>query len=625
MFESQGASQEYWWKVKANIHAPLSSMVSYLQATNRGLREDARFYMELTSNFNVGSNGCDTNGMRRASGSKMRHNLCQASVDTGASLILMQRTVPIWTTVDDFKLARVAERRTRAIQGQFHKLDVFDLAVDIGIDALQTGTGFALGYVDRGPDGKSKPKPVIERVLPNEILVDSVDGQYRAPRSIYRIKLIAREQLMALYPAKAAQLRTAGGPTERDYIDFFIRRDNKADFVRVYEAWHLPSWNSMKDGRHVIATDNVDLRDEVYTADVFPLVAYRYAQRRMGYFGQGLVERACPAQIRLSELQQAKRDMQRLCSNPYMMIEQNSGVQFTDMTNMPGQMVKYQRTMPQLVVFEGTPGDLSQEEAQIKQELWEQEGFSQMMQQGEVNKGLASGRAVRAADDVASRRHVQPIRLFESLYLDFTKLLETLNDQCAEIDPNYTVIARYRAGGKSWVKEDRWLDLALPETASCNVFPISALPSTPAGMWSALEEMTVAGMVGKNMAMDLMQAPDIQAFDTMVNSNLDLTRHQIDHMLDGIPELPIPQQFFQDPAESPLLVTQALLVAYRMAAPPEIIELFETYLAHARMLVEGDQTQALTQAPAALNQAAMNAATVAAQTPQAMPAMPVAA
>jgi len=618
--------QDRWWAdKKRDRHAPLFAMVDHLETQNLAHRDDVRFHMELASNFNVAGRGHDAAGARHRAGNKMRYNLTRSAVDTGASLILSSRTVPIAMTVDgDYQLARTAERWTRAIQGQMYSLRVFEHAADIGMDGLETGSGVCIGYVEL--DEKDKPHPTIDRCLPNELMVDQVDGLYRAPRSLYRQRLMARDAAMALWPKFEVQLRTAGGPSPRQFIDMFIRQDNKADFVRVVEAWHLPSGPGKKDGRHTIAVDNATLRDEVYTADTFPIVVYRYAERRMGFWGQGLVERVTPAQIRLSELQQAKRNMQQLCSNPYMMCEENSGVQFEDMTNSPGQMVKYRGAMPQLVVFEGTPADLSAEEAQIKQEVWEQEGFASSIQSGDVNKGLSSARAVRAADDVASRRHVMPIRLVEQMYLDFVKLIEQLNDQCAEIDKNYTVIGRYRSGGKSWIKADKWTDIKMPATdVSVNVFPISALPTTPQGQWSALEEMTQAGMVGKNMAADLMQSPDLDAFTAMATSNIDLTRYQIDQMLDGVPTLPIPQQFWQDPAESPQLATQAMLIAYRMQAPMEIIELFENYLAHAKMLIEGPQQQApaTNVAAAALDPAAQAAAALSAQ--QGAAPMPMAA
>lgn len=612
---------ECWWDAERSgrpRHQDIMPHVNYLEQQNRGLREDAVFHMMLVSNFSPTGNGEDGNYWRwRAGGQRMRCNLTASACDTAAGLILQGRTVPFWLTNDgDFQLSRVAEQRSRAIQGQFHKLGVFDLCADVGVDALQTGTGHLLGYVER--DERGRPQPKLERILPNEILVDAVDGQYRDPRSIYRQKLISREQLMALYPKHREKLKDAGGPTPANYVDLFIRRDNRADFVRVVEAWHLPSGKGKNDGRHTICTDNCDLVDEPYNKPRFPIRTYRYVERRVGYWGQGLVERVTPAQVRLSELQQAKRDMQRLCSNAYWVTHRNANVTWEDLTNLPGQQLEWDgQVPPAMVVFEGTPGDLSMEEAQIKQEVWEQEGFAGSITQGEVNKGLSSARAVRAADDVASRRHVMPTRLYENLYLEVTQLIEDLNDECAEIDPNYSVTARYRSGRKVWLKNTKWTELKLPEgAAQINVFPISALPTTPMGMWSALEEMIQAGMVGRNMAMDLQQLPDVSQYEQLENSSLDFTRWQIDMILDGTPDvLPVP---FQDIALAKTLATQCRLMALRSGAPEEIDELFEIYLAHCKNLEEL-ANPAPVAAPIAMNPAAQAAAAMNAQAAPAAP------
>lgn len=620
-----------WWDERNGFgrprHADVFAHVNYLETQNRGVREDAIFHMQLASNFCPTGNSEDAGYWRwRAGGQKMRCNLTQSACDTAAGLILQGRTVPMWITTDgDFALSRIAEQRTRAIQGQFHQLNVFELCADIGVDALQTGTGHLLGYVECDYENgrKVRPRVKLERILPNELLVDAVDGQYRDPRSIYRQKLISREQLMQLYPKFTEKLKSAGGPSAANYVDLFIRRDNRADFVRVVEAWHLPSGKRAGDGRHTICTDNCDLLDEPYTKQRFPIRAYRYVERRVGYWGQGLVERVTPAQVRLSELQQAKRDMQRLCSNAYWLLPENANVSWDDLTNLPGQTLTYRGPQPpQMVVFEGTPADLSQEEAQIKAEVWEQEGFAGSITQGEVNKGLSSARAVRAADDVASRRHVMPTRLYEQLYLGITELLEDLNDECAEIDPQYTVTARYRSGKKVWLKATPWRDLRLPEgAAQCNVFPISALPTTPMGLWSSLEELTQAGMVGKSMALDLMQMPDVSQFETLENSSLDYTRWQIDRMLDGEPDV-LPESF-QDLDLAIQMVTESRLVALRSGMPEEIDMLFEMYLAHAHNLMSSAQPTPEA-APVALNPSAA-AAVAAQQAPAPAGPMPMAA
>lgn len=609
-----------WWASKPKLaYLAVMTTVNYLERQNRGQREDTRFNMELASNFNIAGNGCENRAwFGRAAGGKMRRNLGQSMCDIAGSLILQNRTVPMAVTSDsDYALARQAERWTRAIQGQFYSLGVFELAPDVGRDALETGTGHILGYVEMYPTKNGmKPRPVIERVLPNEILVDAVDGQYRNPRSMYRIKLIAREQLIALYPKEAAKLRFSGGPTPHNYVDFSISQNNKADFVRVVECWHLPTIEGKDDGRHTICTDNVDLVDEKYGDMKFPIRTYRYVVRRVGYWGQGLIERVTPCQIRLSEIQQAKRDMQVLCSNTFWMRHENCDWSWDEMSNLPGQEIVWSgQTPPQMVTFEGTPGDLSQEEQQIIAEAMDQEGFSGNLATGDVNKGLSSARAVRAADDVASRRHVMPTRLYEQLYMDFADLIAELNDQCAEIDPTYTVTGRYRSGAKSWIKEDRWSELKLPEgKVQVTVFPISALPTTPMGLWSTLEEMTQAGMVSKDMAMELQGMPDMPRFMDGETSSIDLAGWQIDRLFDGKPELPIPQQDLQT---SLRMVNQALLIAYRMEAPQEVLDAFDQYMAYGKFLLEGGAEPIAPMAPAALDP---NAAAAAQLAPPMMPA-----
>jgi hypothetical protein len=612
-----------WWCSKPrNAYLTVCGIVNYLERQNRGQREDTRFFMELASNFNIAGNGCENSGwFGRAAGGKMRRNLCQSLCDVASSLILQNRTVPMAVTSDgDYALARLAERWTRAIQGQFYNLKVFDIAPDVGRDALETGTGFVLGYVEM--DEKGKPRPVIERVLPNEILVDAVDGQYREPRSLYRIKLVARETLIAAWPKFAAKLRTSGGPTPHNFVDFSISKTNKADFVRVIEAWHLPTMPGKADGRHVICTDNVDLVDEPYAKEKFPIRAYRYVVRRVGFWGQGLVERVMPCQVRLSEIQQAKRNMQRLCSNTYWMRHENCDWSWDEMSNLPGQEIVWTgQTPPQMVTFEGTPADLNAEEQQIVAEAMEQEGFSGNMVAGDVNKGLSSARAVRAADDVSSRRHVMPTRLYESLYLDMADLIAELNDQCAEIDPQYTVTGRYRAGRRSWIKEDLWTELKLPEgKVQITVFPISALPTTPMGLWSTLEEMTQAGMVSKEMAMELQGLPDVARFMAGETSSIDLAGWQIDRLMDGHEELPIPQQDLQT---SIRMANQAMLIAYRMEAPQHVLDAFDGYMAYGKSLLEQPPANALGgMAPAALSPEAAAAAQIAAAPAPAMPGAP---
>src|SRR5688572_26643114 len=534
-------SDGFWWDAnKDQVGNAVIRMASSINDQCRALREDTRFYMDLCSNSNTAGNDTYTlmaNGQRWGWSRKMRQNICAAGVDTACSMIAQNRTAPMYlTTLGDFGLSRTCEQRSRVIHSQFYDLGVYRLVPEAWRDGAETGTGHIFGCVRNG-------KPHLERCLPNEILVEDMDGRYRQPRSMYRIHFVAREQLRKLYKNKREELKKSGGPTDHDWLDFNLRRDTCVDRVRVIEAWHLPSATGADDGRHVMATDNCVLIDEKWKRDRVPFVRFTCYERRIGYHGQGYAERLAGAQIQLNELNDTIRDIQRLVSNATIAAEENSNVEWEDLTNMPGQFLKYRGTKPELLRWEGTPQDLFNERRVVVQDAFEQEGLSQTAVGGEKPAGLSSGRAVRAADDVQSRRHIDPTRRLEFSYLDLTQLISDLNDECMELDPEYTVTGRARFGRQTFLRTSKWSELALNDgDVRVNVFPMAALPTTVQGKFAAIEEWIQGGFVSRPQALDLMEFPDIDAWHQLENANLDLVRWQMERILDGKGELPIPQQ-----------------------------------------------------------------------------------
>lgn len=615
--DTQQASDGFWWdSSQERVGGAVIRMVDSIVTQSRALREDTRFYMDLCSNSNTAGNDTYailTTGQRWGWERKMRQNLCSAAVDTACSLIAQNRTAPIYlTTLGDFTLSRKAEQRSRVIHSQFYELGAYRIMPDGWRDAAETGAGHVFGCVRNG-------RPHLERCLPNEVLVEDMDGRYRKPRSMYRVHFVAREQLRKLYPKRVRDLKKSGGPTANDFVDFNLKRDSCVDRVRVVEAWHLPSAAGADDGRHVMCTDNSVLVDEPWKRERFPFVRLTYAERRIGYFGQGLPERLAGAQIQLNELNDTIRDVQRLVSNALIWADVNDDLEWEDLTNVPGQFLK-SRTPPQLLRWEGTPGDLFRERQVVVQDAYEQEGLAPQMISGEGGSpGLTSGRAIRAEDDVRSRRHIDPTRRLEDGYLDLTTLIADLNDECAELDENYVVTGRARFGRQTFLRTSKWKDLELPDgDVRVNMFPMSALPTTVQGKFAAIDEWIQGGFVSKPQALDLMEFPDIDAWQQLENANLDLVRWQIERILDlseeavaaGEGELPIENQALDMAAD---LGNKAFLVAYRMEAPEHVLRAFQSYLGHVKtlqdkLMAEQARQQQATMAPAALDQNAAAAA-----------------
>lgn len=610
--ETQRAEGFWWDATKEQVGKAVIRMVDCIVQDARALREDTRFYMDLCSNSNTAGNEtyATMNGDRQRWGwdRKMRQNLCLAAVDTACSLVAQNRTAPIYlTNLGDFSLARKAEQRSRVLHAQLYDLGAYRIMPDAWRDAAETGAGHVFGCVRNG-------RPYLERCLPNEIVVDDQDGRYRKPRSIYRIHFPAREQMRKLYPSRARDLAKSTGPTNSDFIDFNLRSSSAVDRVRVIEAWHLPSAAGATDGRHVMAADNCVLVDEPWTQERFPFVRIIYAERRIGYFGQGLAERMAGAQIQLNELNDAIRDCQRLTSNAMIWQQENDGGEWEDLSNLPGQVYR-SRTPPQLLRWEGTPGDLFREREVVKAAAFEQEGLAPQMISGEGGSpGLESGRAIRAEDDVRSRRHIDPTRRLEDAYSDLVQLIADLNDQCAELDPEYVVTGRARFGRQTFLRTSKWAELELPEgDVRVNMFPMSALPTTVQGKFAAIDEWIQGGFVSKPQALDLMEFPDIDAWHQLENANLDLVRWQLEQILDaqeGQPmELPIEHQDLMLAVD---IANKSFLVAYRMQAPPHVQRGLQDYIAHAKMLMDkvaAEEAARAAQAappPAALGPAALN-------------------
>jgi hypothetical protein len=596
-----------WWeKPKDEAHAEVFGRVQYLAEQNHELRQDNILYLNIQSNFNVDGSGSYGPLYWQTAQRKIRRNIAAAICDTAASMIAANRTIPSYqTSKGKFSIARKAEQRARVIHAQMWREKAFDLGVEAFYDAACVGSGITHGYVC--PEAG---RPKLCRVEPNSLFVDAAEG--RNPRSVYWVHFVAREVLKAQYPDAKYDLDDAGGPTSVDHEEFCIRDDNTADLVKVIEAWHLSPGGKRGKGRHVITVSNVTLWDEPYSRQRFPFAFHHYAHRRgRTFWGQGLVERTLPAQLQICELQETLDQCLRM-TGPVYLVEENSNVHEHEISNELGKVYSYQGTPPQMVVWDGVPASVVSQIREIAQDVYEQEGLAPGVVGGELpQKGLNSARAVRAADDVSSRRLVLPTRNLESYYLQVAQLLEDLNDDCAELDPQYAVTGFTSSGRRNFLTTSKWKELEIPEgDATLTVMSMSAVPTTPQARIAALEEYIQAGFMGKAHAIQHMElGGDTGTWAALETSNVDLVEWQIERMLDGEMELPIPQQDLTLAAD---LVTKAYLVAYRMEAEPEVLEAMEKYLAYAKQQLEESapepETMPEEMAPVAMDPSASRAA-----------------
>jgi hypothetical protein len=206
--------------------------------------------------------------------------------------------------------------------------------------------------------------------------------------------------------------------------------------------------------------------------------------------------------------------------------------------------------MPVFYKHEATPVDLRQEIAYIRDETFQQIGLSQAQMQGEKPKGLNSAVALRTAEDIGSRRHIDNVRQYERFFIEIAKLLERMNDMAAEEaedDGNVYYVTSVETRGRSEVlRSVKWTDVQSDTPTTIRMFPVSMLGSTPAGKMESVQELVSGGYLSRPYALKLLDFPDLDAAMSLELVDLDIAHWQLERIQDGeAGVVPIPEQNFE--------------------------------------------------------------------------------
>lgn len=594
MFELARKPRGAWYdQDKEQAHVAVHARVSELRKDLSNWRDHALFLMRLRA----GSEDIAGDGLYRGEDGRLRYNLASSTVDTAGSIIASSRPLPQCVVKGgNWKMQRRGKLRTRTLQTQALELKLYQLAAQAHDDACTVGIG-AIAFM-RDPDTGLAHA---ERVLPLELVWDRTEANAGMPRSLFRIRLIDRAVLQALYPEHADQLAASDGPSFNDQRDFALQRNPSCDQVLVYEGWHLPSSSKSTDGRHVLCTSNVTLVHEDWKRNRFPLAFFRWAPRQYGFLGRSLVEEVRPAQQRIHALIEFVEECQDLGSVPKVWLEEGSHTEPDEMDNRPMGIGWYRGQPPVFNTFEATPQDLQAEIDRIREQTWSMLGLTQAQLQGEKPAGVTSAVGMRTMDDIGSRRHAQNLKVFEGSVLDSFTCLSDLNDDIAEADPSFSV--RRTARGK-FLETSKWSELRIDEgDIRISVFPISSLPTTPAGRYQQLEEWVQAGWLPREVAMQLLGMPDLEAYEDLQTADLRCVQWQCGRILDGERGvLPVPQQ---DLAVAADWARRTLVSEMQDGAPADVLEQLRNFVDYAKALAK---TQAANDAMAAPQGAAGPAA-----------------
>lgn len=564
-------------------HEHVAGRVTSLRKELSTYRNHALFLMQLRA----GSEDIAGDGLYRGEDGRLRYNLGSSTVDTAGSIVASSRPLPqVVTKGGNWKLQRKGKLRTRTLQTQALELDLYQKAAQAFDDACTIGLG-ALHFL-RSPD---TGLPDCERVQPLELVWDRTEANAGAPRSLFRVRLVNREVLMALYPEHAEALKGSDGPTFQDVRDFALVHNSDCDQVVVYEAWHLPSSSKLvegedgkkrsKDGKHAICTSNVTLAEEDWKRARFPFAFFRWAPRQFGFVGRSLIEEVRPAQSRIHALIEFVEECQDLGSVPRVWLELGSQVEPDEMDNLPMGIGWYKGNPPIINTHNATPHDLQEEIDRIREQTWSMLGLTQAQIQGEKPAGVTSAIGMRTVEDIGSRRHAQNLKFFEQSMLGCFQALSDVNDDVADADPSFTV-ARSTRG--RFLETSKWAELRIDEgEMRISVFPISSLPTTPAGRYQQIEEWVQAGWMPRDVAMQLLGLPDLEAYEDLNTADLRCAQWQVQRILDGEKNvLPVPRQGLLEAAD---FGRKSYVNAMQEGAPADVLDQLGAYIDYAKKLM----------------------------------------
>lgn len=406
-------------------------------------------------------------------------------------------------------------------RGYFYQTKVYQKSRQVFVDGCEFGTGFMQVYEC---DGKLE----CERVKPDEIFVDDLDGQDGCPRQLLRRKFVSREVLTSLFPEHAEKIADAG---KRERIDIAVDASPEVvdNTLEVWEAWHLPSGEKAKDGKHVICIDGCVLFSEQWKIDKFPFVMYRFKKRTTGFWGKGVIETVQPIQVALNRVIRSI-DMQiRRKGKGRTYVQVGSKVNPQHMTNADGGDIVYYVGQPPVVDNQNA---ISPEEFayvdRLYQKAFQEVGISELSASAKKPSGLDAAVALREYNDIESERFAPQHQDWEQFFMDFAELsIDLITEQYGW--RGYKVLVP----GRRDLMEVDWASVNLDRDAYImQMFPTSSLPQTPSARYQKVKEMMGDGFIDKAVAQRLLEFPDIEAESNLGNAMLDDVDATISHILD---------------------------------------------------------------------------------------------
>lgn len=581
-----------WWLLKDyEMAQAIVGTVTSLANGDAKRQTQYQISARLYGNTNImGINGLSFSKIQSTQATlkdRVSYNIIQSCVDTLVSKISKNKPKPSFITSGaTWKVQRKAKQLDKFVDGIFYENEIYKLGPKLFRDSLVFGSGVIHVFEH---EGRCK----FERVIPSELYVDQMESFYGHPRQMHRVKNVDRGVLAALYPEHEKLILAANAAT----IDITGTYQNIADQVTVCESWHLPSGKDAKDGLHVIAIDNAILFQEDYTKHYFPFAFMQWSDRLYGFWGQGLAEQIQNIQLEVNKLLWVIQRSMHMAGTFKVFLEHGSKIVKEHISNDIGVLVNYTGTPPQYVSPPIVPPEIYAHLQTLKMQAFEQAGISQLSATSQKPAGLNSGKALREYNDIETERFMSVGHEYEDFYLKVAKLAIGCVQDIYARDKSYRVFTP----GKKFLDQLDWKSIRLEDDEyTMKVYPVSKLPTDPAGQLQTITEYIQAGFISPRAGRRLLDFPDLERAEDLGNAQEEWLHKVIEDMIDnGTVYHPEPDD---DLALARELALQYLPFAKTQGAPEQNIQLLRDFVSEidqlAQIAIAAAQPPLEAQAPA---------------------------
>lgn len=469
----------------------------------------------------------------------------------------------------------------KAVAGEWYRAKFYRRTQKVFIQS--GGVGFGGMHIYPGEE-----HVCFEATSPWEFIVDEAAAINGETRTLMREKWTPLEVAIARFCSNKwpSKMRDANQRAiEKAVSDSgTIRAGYKVitNLVRLIEAWHLPSGWGAEDGRHVICVQGRTLTPKEeweWPFERFPFAFFPWSQPIIGWYPQGLMERAEPLQGQLNKFLGRVQDAMHMHAVARTFYEEGT-INKEHLTNSPkGSMIpvkKGTRLMPTTQMPNSMSAELIRMIPDIRAWIFEEQGVSQLSAASVRPAGIESGKGLLVLRDSESGRFALLNETWDDMHVDAAELTVMAMRQIAERRGDYSV----GWPGQGRLERINFKDVDLErDSYLIQVFPSSMLPHEPAGRFEQVERLLEKGFVNQPQAQALLRMPDLDQFGSLAASSYEILQWQAEQMLVRGKE--VKPRKYADHALGLEFMTAALQRAEMQGAPAERRELLERWIEKA--------------------------------------------